>query len=227
MLMNRKISGAILLCLIMLALSSLSSGCFLVDTRPDLDSVGGIYMLLEADEADEEAMKQAVKVIRDRMVDLGVERPLVQREGDRQIRLELPGYRDEQSVRDIITRNARLSFTGPDDKVIITEEHFRNAQAESDPGMEHVYLNIELDKEGTALFAEATEKFMMQPISIMLNGELIAQPVVMSEITDGKVALEFHISYQEVSELAILLGSGALPVTLQVKEFRMVEGEES
>lgn len=226
MLMKGKYSTTILICLMVMAVSSLSPGCLTAIMQPDLDSVGGIYILLEAAEASEEAMKRAVKVIRDRMGDLGVERPLVKREGARQIRVELPGYRDEERVLNVITRNARLSFAGPDGKEIINEGHLSSARAESDPARPCAYLNIELDKEGTALFAEATKKFLNRPISIILDDELVAQPVIISEITEGKAVIELQLSYEEVFELAVLLGSGALPVTLQVIEFRVVEGED-
>ena len=59
--------------------------------------------------------------------------PLVQKQGERRIRVELPGYEDEILAREVIGRTAQLRFVGPDEKEILTGAHLKDARVIRDP----------------------------------------------------------------------------------------------
>ncbi|NLA26273.1 MAG: protein translocase subunit SecD [Firmicutes bacterium] len=195
-----------------------------------LDIAGGLYVLLEAvetgdAEVDADAIERTAAVIRMRVDDLGVAEPVIVPQGDKRIRIELPDIKNPEEAREIIGRTARLSFVGPDGQEILTGANLRQAQAMRDPsGHEpNPFVSLEFDDEGSRLFAEATGKFLRQPIAIVLDGESISMPTVESVITDGKARITSpRFDFEEAARLALLLRSGSLPVELRELESRLV-----
>ncbi len=194
-----------------------------------LDIAGGLYVLLEAvetgeAEVDADAIERAAAVIRMRVDELGVAEPVIVTQGSKRIRIELPDIENPEEAREIIGRTARLSFIGPDAKEILTGANLVRAQAMRDPSGRDPYpfVSLEFDDEGTRKFAEATGKFLGQPIAILLDDEVISAPVVQSVITDGKARITGQFTFEEAAKLALLLRSGSLPVELRELESRLV-----
>jgi protein-export SecD/SecF family membrane protein len=193
-----------------------------------LDIAGGLYVLLEAvetgdQELDFDAIERAIAVIRMRVDELGVAEPIIAAQGDNRIRIELPDIEDVEQARAIIGRTALLSFVGPDGVEVVTGANLVRALAERAPEQTpYPFVSIEFDSEGAKLFADATGKFLGQPISIVLDGEVVSEPVVRSVITDGKATIEGNFSIEEAAELALLLRSGSLPVELRELESRLI-----
>jgi protein-export SecD/SecF family membrane protein len=193
-----------------------------------LDIAGGLYVLLEAvetgnEELDFDAIERTIAVIRMRVDELGVAEPIISAQGDNRIRIELPDIEDVEQARAIIGRTALLTFVGPDGVEVVTGAHLVRALAERAPEQTpYPFVSIEFDSEGSKLFADATGKFLGQPISIVLDGEVISEPVVRSVISDGKATIEGNFSIEEAAELALLLRSGSLPVELRELESRLI-----
>ncbi len=228
-------SKAVLLILLAVVMIALSYYSFReADRRINrgLDIAGGVFVLLEAveeegQELDPEAVDRAMEIIRRRVDELGVVEPVIQRQGDWRIRVELPGYEDEREARDIIGRTAMLRFVDPDGEEIITGEHLRSARAsrEAVRGMiEEPVVILELDSEGRQRFSDATARLAPghEPISIYLDDELIYSPGVQDHITGGEALITGLGSMEEASEIAFLLRSGALPVSLEEREIFMI-----
>lgn len=200
-----------------------------IGIKRGLDIAGGLYVLLEAVETgdaelDADAIERTAAVIRMRVDELGVAEPVIVLQGENRIRIELPDIEDPEKAREIIGRTARLSFVGPDGEEILTGANLRRVQVLRDPGGEEPYpfISLEFDKEGTRRFAEATGKFLGQPIAIILDDEPISEPIVQAVITDGQARITGQFSYEEAAELALLLRSGSLPVELVELESRLV-----
>src|SRR3954462_2269803 len=87
-----------------------------VNLKRGLDIQGGIHLALELDESNgrvancKDATDRGLKVIRTRMDEFGVAEPLVQKEGDCRIIVELPGINDPGRARDSVKRSAFLQF---------------------------------------------------------------------------------------------------------------------
>jgi len=82
-----------------------------------LDLQGGMRLVLEVDRSeatDEAGSKDVVDVayaiIENRINEIGVAEPTLQRQGKDRIIVELPGLKDEQQAKDIIGRTAQLEF---------------------------------------------------------------------------------------------------------------------
>ncbi len=196
--------------------------------RRGLDIAGGLYVLLEAvptgdEELDEDAIERAITVIRMRVDELGVAEPIIAAQGEDRIRIELPDLDDVEQARSIIGRTAMLTFVGPDGVPIVDGSHLVRARAERAPEFTpYPFVSIEFDAEGTRLFAEATGRFLQQPIAIVLDDEVISAPIVRAVIPDGRATIEGGFDFEEAAELALLLRSGSLPVELRELESRLI-----
>ncbi len=234
--MKPAIKPGRLMILILVSLLIIASGYFAFTNAADredgikrgLDIAGGLYVLLEAvetgdQELDEDAIERAITVIQMRVDELGVAEPIIAAQGDNRIRIELPDIEDVEQARDIIGRTAMLKFVGPDGVEILTGANLVRARAERAPEVTpYPFISLEFDQEGSQLFAEATAKFLNQPIAIILDDEVISAPNVAAVITDGKAVIEGNFGFEEAANLALLLRSGSLPVELRELESRMI-----
>lgn len=190
-----------------------------------LDLRGGVYVLYQAVETGEagggDTIDRAITVIRNRIDSFGVAEPVIQREGDDRIRVELAGIEDQKEARKVIGTTAMLSFIGPDNEVILTGGDLKDAFATFD-GRNRPAVSLEFSPEGTTAFAEATQKYIGQIIAIQLDSNVISAPVVQSVITEGRAIIEGSMSIDEARNLALMLRSGALPVDLVELETRAV-----
>ena len=84
--------------------------------RLGLDLQGGIHVVLrvkmeELNKAEQEgAVDRAIQVIRNRVDGLGVAEPVIQKQGNDRIIVDLPGYTDAARAEDLIGQTALLEF---------------------------------------------------------------------------------------------------------------------
>jgi len=92
-----------------------------------LDLQGGMHLVLEVDksrlntEEAKDAVDRAMEVLRRRIDEFGVAEPLIQREGEERIAIQLPGLTDRQRAMDLIGKTALLEF-----KLVRTADEARN-----------------------------------------------------------------------------------------------------
>jgi protein-export membrane protein SecD len=81
-----------------------------------LDLQGGMHLLLEVDRSRlspaeaEDAPDRAMEIIRNRVDQFGVAEPLIQREGENRIAVQLPGLTDRDRALELIGKTALLEF---------------------------------------------------------------------------------------------------------------------
>ncbi len=120
------IKGRILVILVILAVAA--GYLFTHGIKLGLDLQGGMHLVMEVEdqkgtmtaEAKKDATDRALKIIRTRVDEFGVEEPLIQKVGDTRIIVELAGIRDEGRAKDVIERAAFLEFqiVGSSQKVV-------------------------------------------------------------------------------------------------------------
>jgi preprotein translocase subunit SecD len=88
-----------------------------------LDLQGGMHLVLEVDTAKlpenvklRDAVDRALEIIRNRIDALGVAEPLIHREGEKWIIVQLPGVKETQRAIEIIGKTALLEFKLVDEK---------------------------------------------------------------------------------------------------------------
>lgn len=193
-----------------------------------LDLQGGLHVVLEGvDTPDapvsDEAMKGAVGVIRNRIDQLGVREPIIQRQGDRRIIVELAGVQDPQEAIRIIGKTALLEFKDPDGNTVLYGSELKDAQAAINPQNNQAEVHLTFSDKGAQAFADLTSRYVGQRIAIYLDNVLLTAPTVEEPITGGNAVIRGgYQSLQEAEHDAIMLRSGALPVKLEMIERRTV-----
>ena len=95
--------------------SSLAASKYRQFTRTDLDEDEAFYLLLTLSEqsvkdVEDYAIQQNLVTLRNRVNELGVAEPLVQRQGRNRIVVELPGVQDTATAKRIIGKTANLEY---------------------------------------------------------------------------------------------------------------------
>lgn len=195
------------------------------------------------------ATEQSLEIIRQRIDQVGVAEPSIQRVGADRILVQLPGVQDPARIRELLGSTAKLSFhmlsgadpsgqlpagvsllpasDGParypvDDRVALSGERLSDARAGFDPQTNAPIVLFRFDSAGARQFAEITTNNVGRPFAIVLDGKVLSAPVIQQPITAGAGQISGNFSVAEASDLAALLRAGALPAPLTVIEERTV-----
>ncbi|TNF23663.1 MAG: protein translocase subunit SecD, partial [Vibrionaceae bacterium] len=133
-------------------------------------------------------LQQNLKIMRDRIEELGITEALVQRQGEHSIRIELPGVQDPSQAKKVIGATASLAFyeaksgseaVSGDDLVlkdnngrtvvlskrpVLTGDHIVNARAGIDK-MGFSEVNISLDHAGGKIMSDFSGKHIGKPMA--------------------------------------------------------------
>lgn len=203
-----------------------------------LDIKGGAFVVLEADtdaQGDElkNIMAQTKEVIIRRVNAMGLSEPNIVLEGEKRIRIELPGVKNTQEAIDAIGKTAQLKFVKPDGELVVTGNEVKDAQLSFHHDTQAPIVSLELNSEGAEAFKLATRELSRLPdaiqhpddpektianynkiIHIVLDEQPISSPMVNDEITNGKAIITGGFTSEEAANLAALIRGGALPVNL-------------
>lgn len=187
-----------------------------------LDLKGGVNIVYEADvdkDPSQQEMNAAIEMIRVRLDREGYTESDVAQEGSKRIRVDIPGVEDANQAVDEIGATAQLSFVGPDEEVALGGQHVKSATkqiyTDQQTGLTKTVVSLEFDAEGTKLFADATQKYLNQPLAIVLDDVVISAPNINSVITDGKAMIEGRFTGEEADILAGRIEAGSLPFNLE------------
>jgi preprotein translocase subunit SecD len=84
------------------------------------------------------------------------------------------------------------------------------------------YVSVAFDSVGARLFGEATEKNVGKALAIVLDGNVHSAPVIRERIPSGQAQISGGFTFEEASDLAIVLRTGALQAPVQILEERTV-----
>ena len=79
-----------------------------------------------------------------------------------------------------------------------------------------------MDRLGAQKFGRATTDNVGKRLAIVLDGDIVSAPNINEPITSGSGMISGNFSFQEATDLALLLRSGAFPSPLIVVEDRSV-----
>lgn len=194
--------------------------------KQGLDLQGGTHVVLEAvdtpeAQVNEDAVQRVVKIIERRVNELGLTEPIIQRQGERRIIVELPGVKDPEKAIEMLGKTALLEFQDESGKTVLTGTDLKDAKAQIDQSNRNL-VSLEFSDEGAKKFADLTAKNIGKHISILLDKKVLTSPVVEEAIPSGKAVITGNRSIEEAQNLSILLRSGSLPVKVEVLETRTV-----
>lgn len=201
-----------------------------------LDIEGGVYVVMEAQtdltgEELSQLMDQTKAVIEKRVDQMGLVNPIVTIEGQKRIRVELPGAKDAEDAIAQIGKTAQLQFTLADGSFVLDGGSVKNAVTQQDTQKGGYAVGLEFDADGAKAFETATIKALSgtvvptvidngrlvasTAIVISLDGKVISAPVVEEVISGGECQITGSYTQDAATNLAALIRGGALPVELE------------
>ena len=221
------------------------------EMRLGLDLQGGIHMVYKADlsqvESGEEAnvIEGVMAVIGNRINPLGVTEPIIQKQGEDRIVVELPGLSITDKEKERLSRVALLEFgelaaEGEEAKWVnelgrwkpatavidgeekeLTSRYFKENTYVDRDDMGRLLLIFEWDEEGSKLCEEITGRLINEPLGIFEGGEPLLgdDGVPIAPIVRSKITDRGQIeglSYNEATSLSNQLNAGRLPVPLEI-----------
>ena len=195
--------------------------------RQGLDLQGGTHVVIEAVDTEQaqvndDAMNRVVAIMEKRVNSLGLTEPIIQREGERRVIIELPGIKDPDAAIRTIGKTAMLEFRDEDGNTVLTGTDLKDAQASTNPQTGQNVVNLEFSDEGAQKFADLTMRNVGRTIAILLDGEVLTAPNVREPILGGRAEITGQKTLEEAQNLAVVLRSGALPVKVEIIETRTV-----
>lgn len=208
------------------------------DLKLGLDIRGGVSVVYEAqtDQTGAEltkTMEQTKQIIGRRINELGLTEPVITLQGEKRLRIELPGVANAQDAINVIGKTALLEFDlvtgtvtaleGMDISEVETEQiltgiNIKDAYVSKNSYNQPV-VALKFDAVGTELFAEGTKKASNNgtskgQIAVVLDGKIISAPYASIVISNGEAIIQGNYTYDSANELAMLIRGGALPVQL-------------
>lgn len=190
------------------------------------------------------ALKQSIEIIRRRIDDVGTKEPTILQRGDKRILVELPGIDNPERVKELLGKTAQLTFrlVSNDDefgseklilsdtneeltvnkRVVISGDNLVDAQPKFDGESNQPIVIFTLDRLGSQKFGKITTENVGKRLAIILDNTVISAPQIREAITGGTGTISGGFSFQEVTDLSLLLRSGALPTPINIVEERTV-----
>jgi preprotein translocase subunit SecD len=200
-----------------------------------LDLKGGTQIILKpseagADEVTDSALDKAQLVIMNRIDKLGISEPLITRDYNKNIIIQLPGVDEPQRAIELIGKTAQLEFRilqsidennkpvfGP---VLMTGDKLFKASAGYDSNGK-IVVSMVFTAQGQTEFAKVTSENVGKQLAIVLDGEMKSAPRINSAI-EGDAVIEGIDTLAEAQDIALVLQTGALPVSLEIQEVQTI-----
>ena len=189
------------------------------------------------------ALKQSIEIVRRRIDDVGTKEPTILQRGEKRILVELPGLKDPERIKNLLGKTAQLNFrlvsnnnefgidkliseTGQNlnvsKRIVMSGDNLIDAQPNFNSQSNEPTVSFTLDRIGAQKFGRVTTDNVGKQLAIVLDGKIISAPSINEPITGGSGMISGNFSFQEATDLSLLLRSGALPTPLNVVEERTV-----
>ncbi len=218
---------------------NLEEGLYVSET--DNGAIDVVYTEKGIESIIDQVMGLSVEVIRKRVDETGTKEPVIQRQGDDRILIQVPGLDDPQRLKELLGKTAELTFHLVSDgrsaiskkvdmmeggsisinsRPILTGEMLIDARPSFQEGSPVV--SFKLNSIGAKRFCDTTRRHTGKPFAIVLDNEVVSAPRINEPICGGQAIISGKFTAQETSDLALLLRAGALPAKLTPMEERTV-----
>ena len=218
--------------------------------QPQPDTLEATFTDIAVKKLKDQILDQSIEIVRRRIDETGTNEPLIQRQGDDRIVVQLPGLSDPTRVKQLLGKTAKLSFhlvnmdvaksdlQSGGDLILPMSEHpgqtmavQRNAVLTGDMLETAAYaqdqngqsaVSFRFNALGTKRFCDLSKANVGKPFAIVLDNVIISAPNIREPICGGNGQISGSFSLKEASDLAILLRAGALPAPLNIIEERTI-----
>lgn len=197
-----------------------------------------------------QVLGQSIEIVRRRIDETGTKEPIIQRQGENRIVVQLPGVDDPEHVKALIGKTAKMTFhlldfdavgnrvmpgsavlPMRDDKgqtivikkrVMVSGDMLIDSQPSFDQRSGEPIVSFRFNAAGSKRFCDVTRDNIGKPFAIVLDDEVISAPVIRDAICGGSGIISGNFTVKDANDLSLLLRAGALPAPLNVVEERSV-----
>lgn len=191
-----------------------------------LDLAGGVsitYQVVDEDATAEQLSDTRYKL--QKRVEVYSTEATVYQSGDDRICVEIPGVTDANDILEDLGTPGSLIFTDPDGNTFMTGDDVEDAQAgtyEDNTGNRAFCVDLVLSDSAAETFSEITGANIGKNLPIIYDGEVISNPVVQQQISQGTAQISGMSSFEEAEILASQIRIGSLSLELQELESQVV-----
>lgn len=204
--------------------------------KQGLDLQGGTEVTLEADMKDiappdrTDALDSAKEIITRRVDLYGVAEPTIKTvvsQDTYRILVALPGITNPEEALSLIGATASLDFY--EMPVATDSPTFRDLKPTGLTGKDlqkssvtfnsqdgKPEISLQFTPEGGKKFGEITSRNIGKKVWILLDGQILTDPVVQVAILDGRAVINGSYTIEEAKNMVITLNAGALPVPIEI-----------
>lgn len=171
-----------------------------------------------------DALEQAKIIIQNRIDTSGLTEPAVWLDdANQRLQIQLPGITTQDEAERLIRTTGRLNFR-LGDRIVMFGADLTDANADIDPREGAPIINFKFGRVGARQFEEITRDHVGEVLAIYLDEELLMEPVIKNPILggEGRITLGYGSTLKEAKEYAVLMKSGALPVSLRTIQITQV-----
>ncbi len=164
----------------------------------------------------EDVLKRSSDIMSGRLQDAGISKFDIDVEPGRII-LKVEEEYATDKIKNMLIARGRFEFLEPGtERVILDGKNIESMKSLLDQS-DRPYAAIQFKKEAVSLWAEATRKNLNKSIAVVLDNQVIYDPLVREEISNGSCIITGNFTAEELQYFSILGNNGELPV-----EFRIV-----
>ncbi|MBQ7668439.1 MAG: protein translocase subunit SecD [Clostridia bacterium] len=200
--------------------------------KKGLDVAGGVRIIYTIEENDisSEDVDKTEKILRNRLDAKGLTEATITKDevnkDNPMLIVEIPGFNDPEEAISFLGQTAKLQFVDFDGNVVLEGDDIVGAtrayeRTGSLNGYQYI-VQLELSPEAVTKFADATDAASKRTdggnvIGIYLDNTLLSYPSVNERIETSNPIITGSFTAEESKNLADLISSGALPLTLLVE----------
>lgn len=165
----------------------------------------------------EDALVRAKDIISKRVNGSGIAETDVRLDkSNGRIQVQLPGVSSLDEAEKLLKATGRLNFR-LDGKIVMFGSDLQDATARYDTTKGAPVIDFKFGSEGANQFRVITSDNIGKKLAMYLDEDMLMDPVIQSVIPDGsgQISLGSGTSLDQAKEYAILMRSGALPISLR------------
>lgn len=188
--------------------------------------------------------KESVETIRKRIDEFGTKDSLIQVEGEDKILVQVAGLSDSTALKELLGRTAKLTFHIVNENPNTTEDVMllksiddlyelelnKTALLGGDSLIDATVIydnakpviSFKLNEYGARRFAEITENNIGKMLAIVLDDKIVTAPRINTKIEGGSGVISGNFSFDEATDIVLLLRSGSLIAPLNIIEEKTV-----
>ncbi len=216
------------------------------------DTITLFYNEYAMNQLQDKVIDQSIEIVRMRVDSTGTKEPNIQRQGVKDILLQVPGEENPAELKRVLGKTAKLTlhlvdesanlerakagyaptgarvvkFEGTDEVLVIKKKVIVSGDqlnnAQAQFQEARPVVHFSLNHLGAKRFAEVTTNNRGNRLAIILDGKVLSAPNINEPIIGGDGIISGGFTVEQATELALMLRAGALPAPLKVIEERTI-----